>query len=139
MCASNLRSFFSIVAVDGHFGQLALPRVFSNFRWEPTEIKVVALPLKRKLAEARRAVQVGNHRDRIADINASRLDWNLVVGVVRMVELPIPSNPSAFYQGDRILCSIPKASFALYNKTLIQEFGIYNMQHFILGVYDPQG
>ncbi|MED6106733.1 hypothetical protein PIB30_007056 [Stylosanthes scabra] len=83
----------------------------------------------------------GIHRyDRIVDITPVRLDWNLVVGVVRMYELPIPSNPSDFYEvdlilqdkeGDCILCCIPKDSFGLF-KTLIREFGIYNMREFIV-------
>ncbi|MED6149702.1 hypothetical protein PIB30_065003 [Stylosanthes scabra] len=92
------------------------------------------------MAEARAVVQGNTHHDKVVDVCAMRLDWNLVVGVVRMYELPIPSNPSDLYQvdmilqdkeGDRILCSIPKADFEI-NKTLIKEFGIYKMQDFIV-------
>ncbi|MED6115325.1 hypothetical protein PIB30_089372, partial [Stylosanthes scabra] len=86
------------------------------------------------MAEARGIVQPTLHHDRVADVCAKKLDWNLIVGVVRM------SNPNHFYQvdlilqdsqGDRIQCSIPKAMFGIY-KTLIKEFGIYNMREFII-------
>ncbi|MED6146007.1 hypothetical protein PIB30_030570 [Stylosanthes scabra] len=95
------------------------------------------------MAEARRIGQPSNVYDRVADINAKKLDWNLLVGVVRMYELPVPSNPSDFYQVDMILqdqevcrwariqCSVSKANFGFY-KTLIHEFGVYNMREFLV-------
>ncbi|MED6127950.1 hypothetical protein PIB30_092934 [Stylosanthes scabra] len=83
------------------------------------------------MAEAQPLVQAHNNYDKVANINPSRLNWNLLVCVVMMYELPIPSNPSDSYQGDRIQCSVPKDSFGIF-KTLIREFGIYNMTEFIV-------
>ncbi|MED6155383.1 hypothetical protein PIB30_004815 [Stylosanthes scabra] len=92
------------------------------------------------MAEARAVVPGNIPHDKVADVCASKLDWNLVIGVVRMYELPLPSNPKDFYQvdmilqdsqGDCIQCSIPKPMFCFF-KTLLQEFGIYNMRDFIV-------
>ncbi|XLT72247.1 hypothetical protein HN873_028673, partial [Arachis hypogaea] len=78
--------------------------------------------------------------DRVADINPTKLGWNLVVGVVRLYELCSQSNPADVYslemvlqdeQGDRIHCSIPKANIVVF-KTLIRENGIYSMRNFIV-------
>ncbi|MED6193041.1 hypothetical protein PIB30_015243 [Stylosanthes scabra] len=92
------------------------------------------------MAEARAVVHGNTRHDKVADVCASKLDWSLVVGIVRMYQCLLPSNPSDFYQvdlilqdsqGDRIQCSIPKPMFGFY-KTLLQEFGIYNMRNFIV-------
>ncbi|XP_057730123.1 replication protein A 70 kDa DNA-binding subunit B-like [Arachis stenosperma] len=78
--------------------------------------------------------------DRVADINPTKLGWNLVVGVVRLYELCSQSNPADVYslemvlqdeQGDRIHCSIPKGNIVVF-KTLIRENGIYSMRNFIV-------
>ncbi|MED6215773.1 hypothetical protein PIB30_117364 [Stylosanthes scabra] len=107
---------------------------------ESHKITIHKLDYEERMAQAR-AVVVGNlHHDKVADVNASKLEWNLVVGIVRMYECPLPSNPSDFYQvdmilqdseGDRIQCSIPKQTFCFF-KTLLQEFGTYNMRDFIV-------
>ncbi|MED6210731.1 hypothetical protein PIB30_066900 [Stylosanthes scabra] len=92
------------------------------------------------MADARAVVHGNTHHDKVADVCAAKLDWSLVVGIVRMYEMPLPSNPSDFYQvdmilqdsqGDCIQCSILKSMFCFY-KTLLQEFGIYNMRDFIV-------
>ncbi|RYQ82861.1 hypothetical protein Ahy_B10g101430 [Arachis hypogaea] len=63
--------------------------------------------------------------DRVANINAMKLAWNLVVGVVRLYEIPSSWNPT---NGDRIHCFIPKANVVVF-KTVIREFGIYSMRN----------
>ncbi|MED6140547.1 hypothetical protein PIB30_094247 [Stylosanthes scabra] len=50
------------------------------------------------MVKAHGIVQVTTHHNKVADIKASRLNWNLVVRVVRMYELPLLSNPNDFYQ-----------------------------------------
>ncbi|XP_020982381.2 replication protein A 70 kDa DNA-binding subunit B-like [Arachis duranensis] len=78
--------------------------------------------------------------DRVADINATKLAWNLVVGVVRLYEIPSSWNPTDVCSlelvlqdemGDRIHCSIPKANVVVF-KTVVREFGIYSMRNFIV-------
>ncbi|KAL4294503.1 hypothetical protein AHAS_Ahas18G0234600 [Arachis hypogaea] len=66
--------------------------------------------------------------DRVADINATKLTWNLVVRVVRLYEIPSSWNPT---DGDRIHCSIPKANVVVF-KTIVREFRIYSMRNFIV-------
>ncbi|QHO16435.1 uncharacterized protein DS421_10g303500 [Arachis hypogaea] len=78
--------------------------------------------------------------DRVADINATKLAWNLVVRVVRLYEIPSSWNPTDVCSlelvlqdemGDRIHCSIPKANVVVF-KTVVREFGIYSMRNFIV-------
>ncbi|MED6143690.1 hypothetical protein PIB30_008332 [Stylosanthes scabra] len=92
------------------------------------------------MAIATGAGQPSNGTDRVADIKAKKLAWNVVVGVVRMYQLPCHNDPSDYYsvelilqdkEGDRIQCSISKGDFVVY-KTLIREFGVYNMKGFIV-------
>ncbi|XLT06555.1 hypothetical protein HN51_045304 [Arachis hypogaea] len=66
--------------------------------------------------------------DRVADINATKLTWNLVVRAVRLYEIPSSWNPT---DGDRIHCSIPKANVVVF-KTIVREFRIYSMRNFIV-------
>ncbi|MED6133497.1 hypothetical protein PIB30_028678 [Stylosanthes scabra] len=89
---------------------------------------------------AKAVVQGNTHHDKVADVCATKLDWSLLVGIVRIYEMSLPSNPIDFYQvdmilqdsqGDRIQCSIPKPMFTFY-KTLLQEFGLYNMRDLIV-------
>ncbi|MED6195901.1 hypothetical protein PIB30_042226 [Stylosanthes scabra] len=92
------------------------------------------------MANVHRTAQLLNAADRVADVKATKLAWNLVVGVVHMYQLPCQNNPSDYYsielvlqdrEGDRIQCSISKADFVVYS-TLIREFGVYNMKGFIV-------
>ncbi|RYR35222.1 hypothetical protein Ahy_A10g050363 [Arachis hypogaea] len=78
--------------------------------------------------------------DRVADINATKLAWNLVVGVVHLYEIPSSWNPTDVCSlelvlqdemGDRIHCSIPKANVVVF-KIVVREFGIYSMRNFIV-------
>ncbi|MED6110112.1 hypothetical protein PIB30_039921 [Stylosanthes scabra] len=104
------------------------------------------------MANAPGTAQALNAADRVADVKATKLAWNLVVGVVRMYQLPCHNNPSDYYSvelilqdreaffallllGDRIQCSISKADFVVYS-TLIREFGVYNMKGFIVQIPD---
>ncbi|XLR47918.1 hypothetical protein S83_032578, partial [Arachis hypogaea] len=69
--------------------------------------------------------------DRVADINATKLAWNLVVRVVRLYEIPSSWNPTDVCSlelvlqdemGDRIHCSIPKANVVVF-KTVVHCVG----------------
>ncbi|KAL4286970.1 hypothetical protein AHAS_Ahas19G0139400 [Arachis hypogaea] len=53
--------------------------------------------------------------DVVADINPTKLAWNLKVRIVRLYEFPSKWNPREIYSmelGDRIHCSIPKSNMA---------------------------
>ncbi|MED6110058.1 hypothetical protein PIB30_039404 [Stylosanthes scabra] len=65
---------------------------------------------------------IGEHTDRAA-VYPPDIAQMILARQVSIVKFEIA--------GDRILCSVPKASFGIY-KTLIKEFGIYNMRDFIV-------
>ncbi|XP_020977964.1 uncharacterized protein LOC110271406 [Arachis ipaensis] len=78
--------------------------------------------------------------DCVVDINATKLTWNLVVGVVRLYEIPSSWNPTDVCSlklvlqdemDDHIHYSIPKANVVVF-KTDVREFRIYSMRNFIV-------
>ncbi|XLR47433.1 hypothetical protein S83_032093, partial [Arachis hypogaea] len=80
--------------------------------------------------------------DAVADINPTKLAWNLKVGIVRLYEFPSKWNPREIYsmelvlqdeRGDRIHCSISKSNMAVF-RTLIREHELYAMKNFIVQV-----
>ncbi|QHO21538.1 Replication protein A 70 kDa DNA-binding subunit C [Arachis hypogaea] len=81
--------------------------------------------------------------DRVADINPSKLEWSVVVGVVRLYEVPSQWNPDEAFsiemilqdeRGDRIHCSVPRNSIVIF-RSVIREHEIYSMKNFIVQGY----
>ncbi|QHO08085.1 uncharacterized protein DS421_14g469440 [Arachis hypogaea] len=62
--------------------------------------------------------------DAIADINPTKLAWNLKVGIVCLYEFPSMELVLQDERGDRIHCSIPKSNMAVF-RTLIREHELY--------------
>ncbi|MED6111581.1 hypothetical protein PIB30_053554, partial [Stylosanthes scabra] len=78
--------------------------------------------------------------DRVSAIKATKLGWNLVVGVVRLYELPnqwISKDATSIkmvlqdQNGDRIHCSIGRTHVGMF-KSLFRENEIYAMRNFIV-------
>ncbi|KAL4322111.1 hypothetical protein AHAS_Ahas14G0177800 [Arachis hypogaea] len=71
--------------------------------------------------------------DAIADINPTKLAWNLKVGIVCLYEFPSMELVLQDERGDRIHCSIPKSNMAVF-RTLIREHELYVIKNFIVQV-----
>ncbi|XP_057753337.1 uncharacterized protein LOC130972992 [Arachis stenosperma] len=80
--------------------------------------------------------------DAVADINPTKLAWNLKVEIVRLYEFPSKWNPREIYNmelvlqdemGDCIHCSIPNSNMAVF-RTLIREHELYTIKNFIVQV-----
>ncbi|KAL4275136.1 hypothetical protein AHAS_Ahas20G0077000 [Arachis hypogaea] len=78
--------------------------------------------------------------DLIADLNATKLSWSLVVGVVRLYEFPSQWNENEVFslemvlqdvKGDRIHATISKPALEAFRHQ-IKEHAIYKMQNFIV-------
>ncbi|MED6181967.1 hypothetical protein PIB30_024440 [Stylosanthes scabra] len=78
--------------------------------------------------------------DRVSAIKATKLGWNLVVGVVRLYELPnqwISKDPTSIemvlqdQHGDRIHCLIGRTHVVMF-KSLFRENEIYAMRNLIV-------
>ncbi|QHO16909.1 uncharacterized protein DS421_10g307660 [Arachis hypogaea] len=78
--------------------------------------------------------------DLIADINATKLSWSLVMGVVRLYEFPSQWNENEVFslemvlqdvKGDRIQAAISKSTLEAFRHQ-IMEHAIYSMQNFIV-------
>ncbi|RYQ95721.1 hypothetical protein Ahy_B08g091068 [Arachis hypogaea] len=78
--------------------------------------------------------------DLIADINATKLSWSLVVGVVRLYEFPSQWNENKVFslemvlqdvKSDRIHATISKPALEAFRHQ-IKEHAIYKMQNFIV-------
>ncbi|MED6206811.1 hypothetical protein PIB30_030127 [Stylosanthes scabra] len=98
-------------------------------------------PCQISMAIATRAGQPSNGTDRVADIKATKLAWNVVVGVARMYQLSCHNDPSDYYSMELILqdkeiCFVVLSAFgglAGFGALFVSsEFGVYNMKGFIV-------
>ncbi|XP_016167012.1 uncharacterized protein LOC107609523 [Arachis ipaensis] len=81
--------------------------------------------------------------DRVVDINPSKLEWSVVVGVVRMYEVLSQWNPDEVFSiemilqdewGDRIHYTIPRNNIVIF-RSVICDHEIYSLKNFIVQGY----